>query len=229
YTNVSDIPETEYYRNGVNGYNELFISMKNDISFRGIPCRKSKFSEKHGGAIGPYLILHPDGSLKEAELSRDIIINGIPAAEGGDIFLNKSGKLRYTLLSKNFIIQGIPCAGQKPVYFYDGGELSGCDLSEVFTKNEIVFKPDSSASFYSDGSIWEVTLEKAYTLNQIQFKKWDRLTFHENGSLKEARVYFPDDKKGITVENQFYAGNHIFTFAKNGKLISAERFYSGGS
>src|SRR5438105_1087788 len=73
--------------------------------------------------------LFPDGSVHDATLLRDTLIQGLPCAGGQSVVFYPSGHIKLTWLSSPVIVRGIPCAAGLVTYFHENGRVLNATLA----------------------------------------------------------------------------------------------------
>ena len=70
----------------------------------------------------------PEGTLREATLSHDAEIQGVPCSGGRSAVFYASGHLKLAMLSKPVVLDGVPCSTDQNVFFHENGQLMNAEL-----------------------------------------------------------------------------------------------------
>jgi len=71
-----------------------------------------------------------DGSVHDAELAEDSVIQGLPCARGRAVVFYPHGQLKLAWLSDCTTIDGIPCAAGRVIYLHENGAVLNASLSK---------------------------------------------------------------------------------------------------
>ncbi|NJL91647.1 MAG: hypothetical protein HC916_19110 [Coleofasciculaceae cyanobacterium SM2_1_6] len=98
--------------------------------------------------------LFPDGSVHEATLAQDTIIQGIPCAGNRSVVFYPSGQLKLCWLSSITILNNIPCENNL-VYLHENGRLWNVSLAADRQINEVLHSSGSRLTFDETGELLE--------------------------------------------------------------------------
>jgi len=113
-----------------------------------------------------------------------MIINNIEFLEE-DAELFSDGSVHDAILAQDAIVQGIPCAGNRSVVFYSSGQLKLCWLSSTTILDDIPCASDVILYLHENGQLWNVSLDSDYQIKKVLHRSGSRLTFDETGELLE--------------------------------------------
>jgi hypothetical protein len=72
--------------------------------------------------------LFPNGSVHDATLLHDAVIQGLHCAGGRSVVFYPSGRIKIAWLSAPLIVHGIPCAAGVVTYFHENGRVLNARL-----------------------------------------------------------------------------------------------------
>lgn len=140
-----------------------------------------------------------------------MIVNNIDFFEK-DVELFPNGSVHDAILAQDTIIQNIPCTGSRSVVFYSSGQLKLCWLSSKTILDDIPCASDSVLYLHENGRLWNVSLASDYQINKVLYRSGSRITFDETGELLEYSESLDMDQwfEGLPCSSQFdlwrYAG-----------------------
>ncbi len=157
------------------------------------------------------LELHPDGSVHDATLTRNTVIQGIPCAGGRSVVFFPSRQLRLAWLASPVIVGGIPCAAGVVTYFHENGRILNatlgedfqrlpvrtratfdengalCEYSERLERDQLVSGLPCSAEFdiwrYADARLSRVVLSAPAKLGDREYPRGAELCLDESGKV----------------------------------------------
>jgi hypothetical protein len=97
------------------------------------------------------LELHPDGSVHDATLARNTVIQGMPCAGRRSVVFFPSGRLRLAWLASPVVVGCVPCASGVVTYFHENGRVLNATLGERFQG----LSAGTRATFDEDGLLLE--------------------------------------------------------------------------
>ena len=133
-----------------------------------------------------------------------MIVNNIEFVDE-DAELFPDGSVYDAILAQDTIIQDIPCAGNRSVVFYSSGQLQLCWLSSTTILNHLPCAGDLVLYLHENGRLWNVTLASDYQINEVLYRSGSRLTFDETGELLEYFESLDMDRlvEGLPCSSQF--------------------------
>jgi hypothetical protein len=100
------------------------------------------------------LELYPDGSVHDATLARNTVIQGIPCAGERSVVFFPSGRLRLAWLASPLVVGGVPCSSGVVTYFHENGRILNATLGEGFqglpAGTRVTFDEDGRLLEYSE-------------------------------------------------------------------------------
>lgn len=150
-----------------------------DTVIDGIPCAPT------GRASAEW---HANGRLLECPVARDVVIDGVTLPRGSWPLLHPDGALHGAWLSRDSELSGHVCrgAGYKKwsVRFFRGGALRTCFLPDSASTiegvpcvpasfwNEVRGGGRSTAVFHANGRLLQCQAARAFTTNGHRYTKW---------------------------------------------------------
>ena len=163
-----------------------------------------------------------------------MIVNNIEFIDE-DAELFPDGSVYDAILAQDTIIQDIPCAGNRSVVFYSSGQLKLCWLSSTTILNHLPCASDLVLYLHENDQLWNVTLASDYQINQVLYSSGSRLTFDETGELLEYSESLDMDRlvEGLPCSSQFvvwrYANGRPSLIVLSSSHLIGEQEYPRGA
>lgn len=161
--------------------------------------------------------LFPDGSVHDATLTRDTVIQGVPCAGGRSVVYFPSGRLKLCWLSAASTIAGVPCAAGVIVFFYEDGRVLNASLGTEHRIGGRTFPAKTRVTFDEDSTLLEFDerLERDTVLDGLpcaaDFPVWR----YANGRLSYIVLSAPFAVGG----HNYPRGTQLF-FEEDGRVIN---------
>ncbi|MCD6050077.1 MAG: hypothetical protein K0Q55_1480 [Verrucomicrobia bacterium] len=157
----------------------------------------------------------PDGSVHDAVLAHDSIIQGLPCAGGRDVVFSPSGRLRVASLSREVIISGICCA-PGIVYLYETGTVLNAALSSSLKFRDISVPAGERVTLDEKGLLLEYShqLNEDQTVDGFPCSAQFRVWLYPSGSLSTAVLASSSVIKG----QEFPRGTELF-LEEDGQML----------
>ncbi|HEY9420261.1 MAG TPA: hypothetical protein VIW92_02515 [Thermoanaerobaculia bacterium] len=97
----------------------------------------------------------PDGSIHDATLARDTMVQDLPCAEDRSVVFYPSGRLQLAWLASPAEIQGVPCAADTVLYLHENGRVLNTSLGGDCSFGGLALPAGSRVSLNEDGSLLE--------------------------------------------------------------------------
>ena len=135
-----------------------------------------------------------DGRLAECPLAEDATIGAHALPAGTWVVLHPDGRLRLAWLSRHTRIGGVVCKGTGykdwVTTFHDDGSLAVCYLPETTTIQGIPCRAGTllgeitggvQVRFHPDGRLESCALARAVTIDGVQHRRWTRVHPDDGG------------------------------------------------
>ncbi len=97
----------------------------------------------------------PNGSVHDATLASDAVIQGIPCLGDRSLVFFPSERLKLCWLSQTSVLDGIPCPGDRIVYLHENGQLLNASLACDIQIDGVLYPLDSRLTFDETGKLLE--------------------------------------------------------------------------
>ncbi|WP_293332625.1 hypothetical protein [Microcoleus sp. CAWBG58] len=101
----------------------------------------------------------PNGSVHDATLASDAVIQCIPCLGDRSAVFFPSGRLKLCWLSQTTVLDGIPCPGDRIVYLHENGGLLNASLASDVEIDGVLYQSDSRLTFDKTGKLLEYSHE----------------------------------------------------------------------
>lgn len=162
--------------------------------------------------------LFPDGSVHDATLTRDTIIQGVPCAGGHSVVFYPSGRLKLCRLSVASTIAGVPCAAGVIVFLYEDGRVLNASLGTEHRINGRTFPARTRVTFDEDGTLleYEERLDRDAALDGLPCAAAVPIWRYANGRLSMVVLSAP-----CAVGGQIYPQGTRLFFEEDGSVINS--------
>ena len=99
--------------------------------------------------------LFPDGSVHDATLLHDTVIQGLPCAGGQSVVFYPSGRIKLAWLSSSVVVHDTPCAADDVTYFHENGRVLNASLATESRMGDVVLPADTRVTFDDFGVLLE--------------------------------------------------------------------------
>ncbi|HEX6587995.1 MAG TPA: hypothetical protein VF039_03150 [Longimicrobiales bacterium] len=166
------------------------IRLARDTVIDGIPCAPTgrAYAEFH----------QPDNRLAECPLSRDFTVRGHAFPAGTWVVLHPDGRLRLAWLSRNAPVGPTTCKGtgykEWVTTFHDDGTLATCYLPRARTIDGIPCRAGTiwgeitggvTVHFHPDGRLASCSLSRAITIEGERHRARTRLHLDQDGHVRQ--------------------------------------------
>ncbi len=157
----------------------------------------------------------PDGTIHDAILARDSIIQGLPCAGGHSVVFFSSGRLRLAWLSRQTIVGTVTCA-IGILYLHESGALLNATLAASQTFVELTVSAGTRVTLDEDGQLIEHShhLPTDRTIDGLHCAAEFNIWFYPSGRLSAAVLASPSVIGG----REFTRGSELF-FAEDGQVV----------
>lgn len=159
----------------------------------------------------------PDGTIHEATLARDWLVQGLPCAGGHSVVFFPSGRLRLAWLSRQALIGAVTCAAGI-VYLHESGALLNATLAANQTFAEIAVPAGVRVTLDENGKLIEYSrhLPTAQTIEGLHCAAEFDVWFYPSGRLSVAVLASPSVVGG----RKFPRGTELF-LDKDGQVVES--------
>lgn len=133
-----------------------------------------------------WVLLHPDGTLKQLELSEPLLVQGMALPKGSIVLLHEDGILDQCFLAANMTVQKLPCKGGKKIatVFHRNGLVASCVLSKT---TEIQGIPcaagaNTPVSFHENGRLKSCVPAKSVEIGGVSYKRGAKIILDADGN-----------------------------------------------
>jgi hypothetical protein len=136
-----------------------------------------------------WLWFHDDGSIRQFQNDKDIVLQDNLIPQMSTIFLREDGSLDHVWLYHDISIQDYPCTGstwsKTSTGFHPNGTLRYFFPRKTLNIQGFPIKPGGLAgvSFYENGNLHQFYLHDDIEISGITYSKGLRLTLDEQGNV----------------------------------------------
>lgn len=162
----------EFYENGCIKQSRL----ETPKLIQGYPCRD-------------WVQYHPNGKLRQLELSKNAQLRDTVWAERSVLTLDSRGRLQKAVPSENMTFGDISVLGGSEIQFYGTGELSQCYLQWDTLIQGVPCKGDpfSAVHFFHSGSLRSAIVSEDYRVDGRLYREGNRVSLQKNGLPSRSR------------------------------------------
>lgn len=99
--------------------------------------------------------LFPDGSVHDATLARDTVLQDLLCAGSRGVVFYPSGRLKLAWLASPANLHGVPCAAGTVLYLHENGRVLNTSLGEDCPVGGLALPAGARVSLDEDGSLLE--------------------------------------------------------------------------
>ncbi|MFA5336304.1 MAG: hypothetical protein WC324_05220 [Candidatus Omnitrophota bacterium] len=158
---------------------------------------------------------YESGKIKNAELSRDVTLQGMKFEKGSRISLYESGKLQSGTLAEGKIVDGIKLVDGARISLFEDGNVINAYLTKAQEIQGIMCAP-GLIDFYDNGRLETATLARAEELGRIKYPAGSVIDLYSSGRVKRAAL-----PEAMTIEGILYSKGNRVHFGEDGKVLPA--------
>jgi hypothetical protein len=98
--------------------------------------------------------LFPDGSVYDATLAREVVVQGLPCAGGRSLVFYPSGRVKLAWLSLPSVVCGVPCS-DAVLYLHENGRPLNASLAEDHRWAKLVLPARTRVTLDEKGELLE--------------------------------------------------------------------------
>lgn len=147
----------------------------------------SKVQPINGTLCQRWVHFHPNGQVKQMQLAKAAVLQGVPVPPDSTVFLTSDGKLRTVWFAKDTSIQGITVRGGGKIStgFHPNGKTASFFLRQPAILDGVpcrasLFKP---VLLHPNGRLKSASLNRATLIQGKAWKKGDVVKFNTSGKL----------------------------------------------
>ncbi|MFA5164542.1 MAG: hypothetical protein WC481_03130 [Candidatus Omnitrophota bacterium] len=160
-----------------------------------------------------WIYFYESGKVRDAELSRDVSLQGITLSKGSRIYLYESGRLRSGTLAEAKMIGGVKVADGARVSLFETGKLVNVYLTKAQEIQGILCAP-GPVDFYNDGRLKSSTLAGTTEIGRIRYPAGSVIDFYPSGRVNRAALSEP-----VKIEGNLYGKGVRVNLGEDGKIL----------
>lgn len=160
-----------------------------------------------------WMFFYESGKIRDAELSRDVSLQGIKLGKGSRVYLYESGKLRSGTLAEGKTIGGVKVAEGARVFLFETGKLVNIYLTKAQEIQGVLCAP-GPVDFYADGRLRSATLAEAAEIGRIRYPAGSVIDLYPSGRVNRAALSGP-----VQIEGNLYGKGMRVNLGEDGKIL----------